>query len=275
VDLDRPLLMGVLNVTPDSFSDGGRLTDVEDACRAARRLVAEGADIIDVGGESSRPGAAEVSTLEEIRRVVPVIEQLATEGFVVSVDTMKPDVAAAAIAAGAEIVNDITGFTNPNMRAVAAESGVGVVVMHMQGNPRTMQIDPLYGDVVSEVGAYLAGQAGLCRADGIDRGRIVVDPGIGFGKTVEHNLTLVDRLDELVAGEYPVMVGASRKSFLGRILDIADPADRDVATAITTAIAVERGAKVIRVHEPAVSLQAARLAWAIVSNRAPSPVQPS
>jgi dihydropteroate synthase len=267
--------MGVLNVTPDSFSDGGVIVDAAAACRAAADLVSAGADIVDVGGESTRPGAAEVSILEEIRRVVPVVETLAATGYVVSVDTMKPDVARAALAAGAEIVNDVTGFANPAMRSVAAEAGAGIVIMHMQGNPRTMQIDPIYGDVVTDIGRYLNGQAALCRADGIDPAAIVVDPGIGFGKTVAHNLTLLDRLGELVAIGYPVLVGTSRKSFLGRLLDIPDPAERDVATAITTALAIERGARVIRVHEPGVSLQAARLAWAIVSNRASSSAPPS
>jgi dihydropteroate synthase len=265
--LDHPVLMGVLNVTPDSFSDDGVFLDVDAAMQHAARLLADGAEIVDVGGESTRPGADPVGVDVEIARVVPVIEHLASGGVTVSIDTMKPEVARAAIDAGARIINDVTGFTDPAMRRVAAESGAGIVIMHMQGSPRTMQLEPRYGDVVAEVGDHLASQARQCIADGIDSSSICIDPGIGFGKTLAHNLELIDELGALVSLGYPVMVGASRKSFLGRILDIPEPGRRDLATAITTALAVERGALLFRVHDPASSRQAAAIAWAIVETR--------
>jgi dihydropteroate synthase len=232
-------------------------------------LVAEGADVVDVGGESTRPGADPVPADVELDRVLPVIRGLAAAGIVTSVDTMKPEVADAALEAGAEIVNDVSGFGDPEMRAVAARWSCGVVIMHMQGDPRTMQLDPCYDDVVGEVGEHLADRARLCREAGVDAGSICVDPGIGFGKTVEHNLELLRRMDEIVALGYPVMVGASRKSFLGRLLDLPDPTERDLATAITVAMGVERGAILARVHEPVPSHQAARLAWAIVRGTLP------
>lgn len=256
--------MGVLNVTPDSFSDGGINLDPERAVTYGLALAASGADVVDVGGESTRPGAAPVDRAEEIGRVIPVIEGLVASGVVVSIDTMKPEVAEAAIAAGADIINDVSGFRDPGMRRVAAISGAGVVVMHMLGEPRTMQDAPHYDDVVSEVASYLGHQARLCEDAGVDPGSIFVDPGIGFGKTVEHNLVLLSRLDEIVSMGRPVMVGASRKSFLGKVLDIPSTTDRDLPTAVVTAMAVERGASAVRVHEPAGSRHAARLARAIV-----------
>lgn len=267
--VDGPLIMGVLNVTPDSFSDGGTYLDRAAAIERGRRLVADGAGVVDVGGESTRPGAEPVPAEVEIDRVVPVVEALSAEGIVVSVDTMKPEVAAAAVSAGASIINDVTGMTDPDMRRVAAVTGVGVVVMHMQGSPRTMQLDPTYDDVVSDVGRYLEEQATRCVADGIAQDVICIDPGIGFGKTVRHNLELIDGLGSLVELGYPVMLGASRKSFLGRLLDLAEPEQRDLATAITTALAVERGARVVRVHDPASSREAARLVRAILESRSP------
>lgn len=269
LSVDAPLLMGVLNVTPDSFSDGGAHVAPDAAIARGRQLVALGAGVVDVGGESTRPGADPVPADVEIRRVGPVIEALSSEGIVVSIDTMKPQVAAAAVTAGASIINDVTGMTDPDMRRVAAATGAGVVVMHMQGSPRTMQLDPRYDDVVSDVGRYLAAQTELCVSEGIGHDAICVDPGIGFGKTVQHNLELIDRLDSLVALGFPVMLGASRKSFLGRVLDIAEPERRDLATAVTTALAVERGVRVFRVHDPASSREAAQLAWAILESRSP------
>ncbi|MGF1665688.1 MAG: dihydropteroate synthase [Acidimicrobiia bacterium] len=267
IELDHPVIMGVLNVTPDSFSDGGAFFGIDSALERAARLVADGAEIIDIGGESTRPGADPVSADVEISRVAPIIEQVSRTGVVVSVDTMKPEVARAAVEAGARIINDVTGFVNPAMRRVAADTGVGVVIMHMQGSPRTMQLDPHYDDVVTEVCDHLAARAALCVLDGVASSSICVDPGIGFGKTVEHNLALLDRLDRLVALGYPVMLGASRKSFLGRILGIEEPELRDGATAVTTALGVDRGAMVFRVHDPARSREAAALAWAIVESR--------
>lgn len=262
--LVRPLVMGVLNTTPDSFSDGGSYLATGEAVRHGRRLVAEGADIIDVGGESTRPGAEPVPPEVELRRVLPVVEELAAGGAVVSIDTMKPEVAGACIEAGARIVNDVTGLESEEMSALVAESGAGVVIMHMRGTPRTMQDAPEYGDVVGEVVAFLEGRMSRAVRAGVDVGRIAVDPGIGFGKTVEHNLTLLDRLGDLGELGRPIVVGTSRKRFLGEITGRADPAERDDASAVSAALAVMRGAHVVRVHDVASTREAVRVAWAIV-----------
>lgn len=259
----RTPLMGILNVTPDSFSDGGRLGGVADAVAAAEAMVTAGAAVIDVGGESTRPGAEPVDEAEELRRVIPVIAALAERGVVVSVDTAKPAVAAAAIEVGAEAVNDITALRHPDMRALCAETGVGVVLVHMQGEPRTMQQHPSYVDVVAEVGDALAAAAALCEADGIAPERIMVDPGIGFGKTTDHNLMLLRELRAVGRGR-PVLVGHSRKRFLGRITEIDNPAERDVATAVVAALAVANGADMVRVHAVAPVEIALRLADAMV-----------
>lgn len=261
--LTRPLIMGIVNVTPDSFSDGGLHLAAEEAVGHGLRLAEEGADIVDVGGESTRPGAAPVPVSEEMRRVLPVVTALVAEGVVVSIDTTKPTVAAAAMEAGAEIVNDISAASERDMPRVMSETGAGVIVMHMQGTPRTMQDDPRYDDVVTEVRDFLVSRARTLEAAGVERSRIVVDPGIGFGKTTTHNLELLKRLGELVDGGYPVLVGASRKSFLGRIAGIPDAAERDTVTAATTALAVSAGAAAVRVHDVAGSRQAAAVAWAV------------
>jgi dihydropteroate synthase len=265
--LDRPLLMGIVNVTPDSFSDGGRFDSTETAIVRSRELIEAGADLIDVGGESTRPGSESVAASVEIERVVPVIEVLAAEGAVVSVDTTKAEVASRALAAGAEVVNDVTAGGDPDLFPVVAEAGAGLVLMHMQGTPRTMQDNPRYDDVVAEVAAFLLDRAEAAVAAGVDPASIVIDPGIGFGKTRDHNLELIRCLGELVATGWPVMVGASRKGFLGRITGEQDPARRDVATAAVTALAVARGAAVIRVHDVASSRQAAAVAWAVARAR--------
>lgn len=265
--LDRPLLVGVVNVTPDSFSDGGLYHDTGTAIAHARSLVAAGADVVDVGGESTRPGADPVDAATEIRRVHPVIEALASDGVVVSIDTAKADVARVAVEAGAQIINDVAAGSDPGMLEVMAETGAGVVLMHMKGTPRTMQDDPRYDDVVAEVRDFLVQRAAAATARGVDRRSIVIDPGIGFGKTTEHNLELLRRLPDLVATGYPVLVGTSRKAFLGRITGIQDARDRDVATAATTALAVASGAAVIRVHDVTTSRQAAQVAWAIARVR--------
>ena len=261
---DRTLIMGVVNVTPDSFSDGGRFLGSDLAIRHGRQLYADGADLVDVGGESTRPGAEAVSAEEEIRRIVPVIAGLVAGGIPVSVDTSKPEVAAAAIAEGALIVNDISAGGHPDMAPLVAQAGCGVILMHMQGTPRTMQDDPIYGDVTVEVRDFLMDRASAVQDAGVERARICVDPGIGFGKNQHHNLQLLARLDLLVATGYPVLVGTSRKSFLGKILDEPDPAERDVATAATVAIAATRGAAVVRVHNVAMARQAVLIADAIV-----------
>lgn len=261
---DRTLIMGVVNVTPDSFSDGGRFLGSGGAIAHGRRLFADGADLVDVGGESTRPGAEAVPASEEIRRVVPVIAGLVEAGVPVSVDTSKPEVATAALAAGALVVNDITAFSHPEMALLVAEAGCGAVLMHMQGTPQTMQENPTYGDVVVEVRDFLMERAAWAERAGVERQCICVDPGIGFGKAHIHNLQLLARLDLLVSTGYPVLIGTSRKSFLGRVLDQPDPAERDVATAATVAIAATRGAAIVRVHNVEMTRQAVLVADAVV-----------
>lgn len=260
----RTLIMGVVNVTPDSFSDGGRFGSTDRAVEHGRQLYADGADLVDVGGESSRPGADPVAAKEEIRRVVPVISGLAEADVPVSVDTSKSEVAAAALEAGAVAVNDITAFSHPDMASLVAAAGCGAVLMHMQGTPRNMQDEPTYDDVVAEVRTYLLERAAAVEALGVARESICIDPGIGFGKAQHHNLLLLAHLDELVATGYPVLIGTSRKSFLGRIVEEPDPTERDVATAATVAIAASRGAAIVRVHNVEMTRQAVLIADAIV-----------
>ena len=259
--------MGVLNVTPDSFSDGGRFTDPEAAIEHAMGMVEAGADIVDVGGESARPGAAAVTEADEASRTLPVVGALAGSGVIVSIDTSKPSVAAAAIEAGASIVNDVTGLRDADMLAVLASSDVGVVIMHMLGTPRTMQQNPHYEDVVVEVRDHLLARADLAVAAGIGVERIVIDPGIGFGKTLEHNLALLANIDLLVETGYPVLVGASRKSFIGTLSGVSKPGERDGPTAAAHALAIAGGARVIRVHDVTVGRGSARVADAIVAAR--------
>ena len=261
---DRTLIMGVVNVTPDSFSDGGRFLGAERAIEHGLRLHTDGADLVDVGGESSRPGAAPVTAAEEVRRVIPVIAGLTQAGVPVSVDTSKPEVAAAALEVGALVVNDITAFGDPGMAPLVAAAGCGAVLMHMQGNPQSMQDDPTYVDVAAEVGGFLVKRAISAEEAGVERKHICIDPGIGFGKAQHHNLQLLAHLDVLVATGYPVLVGTSRKSFLGQILGEPDPTERDVATAATVAIAATRGAAVVRVHNVEMTRQAVLIADAIV-----------
>ena len=256
-----PLVMGVLNVTPDSFSDGGRYLDTASAVAQGRRLIADGAAVVDVGGESSRPGAVAVTEADELRRVVPVIEALASQ-VRVSIDTVKPGVARAAVAAGATLINDVSG--SPALAQVAGELGVGYVVMHRSGSPQTMQIDPHYDDVVIDVKTFLAQRAAHAAEVGVDE--IWVDPGIGFGKTIDHNLSLLRHLDQVVALGYPVLVGTSRKSFLGRLLAESDGTvepvatdDRLEASLATATWAMVHGAAMIRVHDVRASVQAAKV----------------
>jgi dihydropteroate synthase len=256
--------MGVLNVTPDSFSDGGRYSSVEAAIAHGVEMAEAGADIIDVGGESTRPGADPVPAEHELARVVPVIAALVEHGIAVSVDTIKPTVAAAALEAGSIVVNDVTGLRDPDMVELAAEHESGVVVMHMQGEPRTMQENPQYEDVVGEVLDFLVERAGSAEAAGVRRDRIAIDPGIGFGKKFQHNLDLLRNLDRLVETGYPVLLGASRKAFLGRILGGNVPApERDPATGATVALAIEQGVAIVRVHNVAMGAQTARTVEAI------------
>jgi dihydropteroate synthase len=258
-----PRIMGILNVTPDSFSDGGEWFDFDEAVAHGRTLVAEGADILDVGGESTRPGAAPVALDEELRRVVPVIRVLREVGAQLSVDTMKLTVAEAAVEAGASFVNDVTAFRHePELAGFVADHGCDCCLMHMLGEPRTMQDDPRYDDVVDDVRAFLEERAEFAVGEGVREERIMVDPGIGFGKTLDHNLELLRRLDEIVAVGFPVVVGTSRKSFLGRLTGREDPHDRIAATVATTVLALERGAAVFRVHDVAPTKDALTVATA-------------
>jgi dihydropteroate synthase len=244
-------IMGVLNVTPDSFSDGGTYEEAAAAIRHGRRLAEEGATIVDVGGESTRPGAAPVPAAEERRRVVPVIEGLDGLAAQISIDTMKLEVAAAAVEAGASYVNDVTAFRHdPALAGFVAERGLDCCLMHMLGEPRTMQADPRYEDVVSDVKAFLEERLAFAVAEGVPEERIQLDPGIGFGKTIGHNLELLRRLDEIAAIGRPVVLGTSRKSFLGKITG-RDVAGRAPATVATCVLGLERGARVFRVHDVA------------------------
>jgi dihydropteroate synthase len=256
-----------VNVTPDSFSDGGLFLDADAAVAHGLRLVDEGADILDVGGESTRPGAEPVSEDEERRRVLPVIERLARDGGArVSIDTTKLAVARAALDAGATLVNDVSAFRfDPGMAALVAETGTGCCLMHMLGEPRTMQEDPRYDDVVSDVKAFLEERLEFAVSEGVDEERVWLDPGIGFGKTVDHNLELLRRLDEIVAIGRPVVVGTSRKSFLGKLAGGRDEGERLPGTIATNVLALERGASVFRVHDVAQNADALTVALATVS----------
>jgi dihydropteroate synthase len=264
LDLTRPRVMGILNVTPDSFSDGGHFGSPEAAVRRARELAAEGADLIDVGGESTRPGARAVSVQEEMDRVIPVIEALATELPVpVSIDTSKPEVMRAAVAAGAALINDVAALRRPGALAAAAALGVPVCLMHMQGEPGTMQEDPSYRDVVAEVTGFLAERLAACEAAGIPGGRLLVDPGFGFGKTLAHNLALLRGLRRLTALGVPVLVGLSRKSMIGALLGGAPAGERLHGSLAAAVLAVERGAAIVRVHDVGPTVQALRIVAAV------------
>ena len=250
LSLAKPLIMGIVNITPDSFSDGGRWADAQAAIRHALKLREDGADILDVGGESTRPGAASVSADEETRRVLPVIEALAGKGCVVSVDTTKPEVMRAALEAGAAIVNDVMALRAPGALETVASSGAAVCLMHMQGDPRTMQQAPEYVDVVGEVRAFLRSRVMACEAAGISRDRLVIDPGFGFGKTLQHNLALLKHLDRLVELGLPVLAGLSRKSMLGTLTG-RDVDQREFAGVAAHLAALARGARLVRVHNVA------------------------
>jgi dihydropteroate synthase len=264
-DITAFCLMGVLNVTPDSFSDGGLYLDPEDAIAHGLELIGEGADILDIGGESTRPGAEPVSAAIEQARVLPVLDGLASAGTnaQLSIDTSKASVAEAAIAAGATFVNDVTALRgDPEMAAVVASSDVDCCLMHMLGEPRTMQANPRYDDVVDDVRAFLTERLELAVARGIAERHILLDPGIGFGKTLEHNLELLRRLEEIVSIGRPVVVGTSRKSFLGRLTGRNDPQDRLPGTIATSVLAYARGARVFRVHDVAAVRDSLRVAAA-------------
>jgi dihydropteroate synthase len=269
VDLSTPKVMGVLNVTPDSFSDGGRFTARESAVDHALRMVEEGAAIIDVGGESTRPGAGELSEAEELRRVIPVVEALAPRLSVpISVDTSKAAVMRAAIEAGATMINDVYALRLPGALQAVASAQVGLCLMHMQGEPRNMQLAPRYADVVAEVRQFLEARATACRAAGVADDRLAVDPGFGFGKTLEHNLQLLDRLDEAAPPNLSLLVGLSRKGMIGTITGRPLEA-RGYGSAACAAIAVLKGARLVRAHEVAATLDAVRIAAAVATGRGP------
>jgi dihydropteroate synthase len=262
----RGVIMGILNVTPDSFSDGGEHFTLEAALAHARRLAAEGAEILDVGGESTRPGAESVPLEEELRRVLPVIAALAAEtGAAISIDTRRAEVAEQAVRAGAEIVNDVSGLHDPAMRAVVARHGVGAIAMHKQGEPRTMQAAPHYEDVVAEVRESFRQSAAACLASGIEMSHLAFDPGIGFGKTAEHNLSLLRSLQDLGIEGRPLVLGVSRKSFLSKVAGTNAVEDRFWPTVALTGFARASGVRIVRVHEVRPNAQAMRMMEAMLT----------
>ncbi|TEA79889.1 dihydropteroate synthase [Allopusillimonas ginsengisoli] len=264
LDLGRPLLMGIVNVTPDSFSDGNAHADPDSAVRHARDLLSQGADILDIGGESTRPGADPVSIHDELARILPVIEAMRDCGVPLSVDTFKPEVMRAALDAGADMINDVYGFRQPGALDAVAASRCGLCVMHMQGEPKTMQQAPQYGDVVGEVRAFLLARAQALMASGVDRHRIVLDPGFGFGKTVEQNYLLLRRLGEIDVEGFPWLIGLSRKSMIGHIVG-REPPGR-VAGSIAAALAgLARGANILRVHDVAATVDAVKV-WRTIES---------
>ena len=267
---EKPLIMGILNVTPDSFSDGGKYGTVEAAVAQAEKMLTDGADIIDIGGESTRPGSDPVPASEQIRRVVPVIEAIKglSPDLLISIDTTLAEVAEAAIGAGADMINDVSGGTgDARMLALAARRDVPIVLMHSQGTPKTMQDDPYYDEVVGEVVAVLRERVEAALAAGIKKDRIIIDPGIGFGKRRQDNIDLLAHLDVFVGLGFPVLLGTSRKRFMGSLCHVEEPAELVTATAVTTALGVMAGVKLFRVHDVKENRQAADVAWAIRQSR--------
>lgn len=265
----EPRIMGVLNITPDSFSDGGRFwvagqVQIARVVAQAEAMVSEGADLLDVGGESTRPGAEPVSAELETARVLPVIDALRPLGVPLSIDTCKAEVAQHAVAAGCTLVNDVTGLRDPAMRELVARTNAAACIMHMRGEPRTMQNNPRYDDVVAEVRCFFADQVAACERAGIEGHRLLLDPGFGFGKSLQHNLTLLRHLGELRVADLPLLVGLSRKSMLGKLTG-REVAQREVASAVSAALAVERGANILRVHDVAATRDAVALASAVAT----------
>jgi dihydropteroate synthase len=262
--LERPLIMGIVNLTPDSFSGDGLVGDVDSAIRSARHQFEAGADILDIGAESSRPGAIPTPEAEELRRLLPVLSEVVTWGVPISIDTYKPKVMAAALSAGAVMINDITGMTNPEAVSIVAQSECGVCVMHMQGEPGTMQQAPQYSNVVKDVHQFLSAAVMRCREAGIADNRMVMDPGFGFGKTLEHNFALFRQCTVAVPGGFPLLVGVSRKSMLGQIT--GRPVEDRMAASIAAALlAAQKGAKILRVHDVAQTKDALAV-WAALKN---------
>lgn len=262
----RGEIMGILNVTPDSFSDGGSYDSVDAAVTRASSMLGEGAAILDIGGESTRPGAEEVSVEDEISRTIPVLQAIRSvhPEACLSIDTSKPEVARIAIEAGAAIINDVTGFRDPGMIDLAAETGVGCVVMHMLGNPRTMQSDPVYTDVVAEIADFFTEKLATLTDAGVKKEAIVFDPGIGFGKTMQHNLELLRNSGKITTGERPLLLGVSRKSFLGKLTGTEKAEDRDWSTVAVTSFARERGIPLHRVHDVRANVEAIRMTEAML-----------
>ncbi len=265
LNLSTPRVMGIVNVTPDSFSDGGKFNTTDKAVAHAMELVAQGADILDIGGESTRPGATPVPLDEELNRVVPVIKALAQAGVPLSIDTYKPEVMRAAIEAGADIVNDVCALQEPNALEIVAASKVGVCLMHMQGRPQTMQVDPQYQDVVAEVTSFLAARLKAAEAMGISRDRVLLDPGFGFGKRTAHNLTLLNHLSSLQSLGLPLLIGLSRKSLLGQVLGSAAD-ERIHASIAASVVSVMRGANIVRVHDVKPTVDALKIVTAVMQN---------
>lgn len=268
LDLSHPRIMGILNITPDSFSDGGDFLPLDAALAQARRMVAEGADIIDVGGESTRPGARPVSAQEEMDRVIPLIQQLAAELSVpISIDTSKADVMREAVASGAGLINDVCALQEEGALAAAAETSVPICLMHMKGKPRTMQDEPRYDDVILEVKQFLSQRVAACEAAGIAKERLLLDPGFGFGKTLEQNLQLLRELGNFSDLDIPMLVGISRKSMIGALLDDAPVAQRLYGSLAAAVMAAEKGAAIIRVHDVKPTADALRVVTAVMGER--------
>jgi len=268
---NKPLIMGILNVTPDSFSDGGKYTGINDALKQVKRMLDEGVDIIDIGGESTRPGADSVAARDQLKRVIPVItaiRQQLRSAVLISIDTTSSAVAKAALAAGANIINDVSaGQDDKAILALAAQTDVPIILMHSQGTPKTMQDKPYYDDVVHEVIVALQHRIHSAIKAGIKKENIAIDPGIGFGKRKQDNLDILAHLDTLVALEFPVLLGTSRKRFMGTLCDVTEPSELVTATAVTTALGVMAGVRIFRVHDVKENRQAADVAWAIRQRR--------
>ena len=268
IDLSRPRVMGIVNITPDSFSDGGRFHETGAAIRQAERLIEEGADLIDLGAESTRPGATPVSLDVEVSRLLPVLAALRDATVPISVDTMKPDVMARVLDAGASMLNDVAGFASAASREVVTTSNCALCAMHMQGTPQTMQDKPRYDDVVAEVARELRARTNALIADGVAHDRLLIDPGFGFGKTLEHSLALLRRLDELGSLGFPILVGVSRKGMIGTIT--GRPVDERLAGSLAAAlVAIERGARIVRVHDVAATVDAIKVWVSTRSSRGP------
>ena len=266
LDLSQPRVMGIVNVTPDSFSDGGKFNTTEKAIEHALQLVEEGADILDIGGESTRPGATPVPLDEELKRVIPVIEGLRDVGVPLSIDTYKPQVMQAAITAGADIVNDVFALREPQALEIVAASQAGVCLMHMQGHPQTMQADPQYDNVVSEVKDFLKARLNAAEQAGIDRSRIVLDPGFGFGKRTAHNLTLLNHLNDIQALGLPLLIGLSRKSVLGQVVG-SSVDERVHASIAASVVSVMKGANIVRVHDVKPTIDALKIVQAVMNEK--------